>query len=128
MYKNAEIQSGSESPLRYEDDTKRYNKDVENLVRLWNDDTEWKLEARKILGICVPLVLLAEIIFVVLLIKTSLFCETFRVPVKDYQILISTFSVGVIVQTAYIFKVMVRWLFSDINYGNHPIMNKNGQK
>ena len=128
MYKNAEIQSGSESPLRYEDDTKRYNKDVENLVRLWNDDTEWKLEARKILGICVPLVLLAEIIFVAWLIKTSLFCETFRVPVKDYQILISTFSVGVIVQTAYIFKVMVRWLFSDINYGNHPIMNKNGQK
>ena len=75
-----------------------------------------------------PVILLGEILFVVYLVYNAVFYQIEGLTIKDYQILISAFSVGVIAQTAYIFNVMVKWIFSEVDYNNHPLAIKTKAK
>lgn len=118
---NTDVQS--ESPMPYSDDRAIYNANIDSLIKTWAEDTAWKLKTRKILGFLVPLVLLAEILFVAYIVWQAIFYEIDGMTIADYQILISAFSVGIVAQTAYVFNVMVKWLFSDVKYDSHPIIN-----
>ena len=115
-------------PVNYVDTLTKEQDAQKSLMKTWNDDTNWRLRARKILGVLVPAVLFGEILFVGCLVYHAVFQPIEGVAVKDYQILVSAFSVGVVAQTAYVFNIMVKWIFSEVKYDSHPLVTKNGAK
>jgi hypothetical protein len=59
--------------LVYSSEKTIYSENIVSLIKIWDRDTEWKLNARKILGRWVPIVLVTEIIFVSILVYFVLF-------------------------------------------------------
>lgn len=119
--KASKVQPGSEIDLSYDSKVDSYKAQI---ASTWAEDTRWKLEARRLLGFWVPIVLLLEIVFVC---AVTGYLVTFghKLPYSpsDYELLVSAFNVGVIAQTAYTFNIMVKWIFSEVNYKDHPYLD-----
>lgn len=116
-----ELQKEIGAPINYADKKDEYTKPSEKLMDTWNKDADWKLKARK--GLCwffciflvIENVLLWIFVFLIFQYRSDLFSEI--------QPVLSVIISGTIIQTGYIIKIIVKWLFTDISYSNHPVFS-----
>jgi len=122
-----EISKEIGAPINYGTSRDEYTKALQKLMDTWGKDADWKLKARKVLCwfFCIFLgienVLLWTFVFLIFYYRSNLFSEI--------QPVLSVIISGTIIQTGYIIKIIVRWLFTDISYSSHPVFNlKNEEK
>lgn len=102
------------------DTIKRKHAAQAKLADIWEKDAEWKLEARK---------KYAPVLLGFLLLQNFAFLWFIALAYSenklgDFQPFMGTVILGTFVETAYLVKIIVRWVFTDINYPQHPFNKK----
>jgi len=108
-----------------------YKKEIHSLItdaqqgqveasRTWRHDTESKIGFRKFFAVLFTLLLLVQNIFVYWIVYKSFFFTIEGLKIEDVQVLLSVLVTGTIGQTVSIIWLMVKWVFSDIDYKNRP--------
>lgn len=115
--------------LEYTRKVDDYRETINNLAKTWRKDAEWRLFARKRLARFFSFLLVFQNIMlylIVILLITGVFENA---AIADVQGFISVLSAATLVETVSIIMVMVKWLFSDIPYSNHPVLlEQNGKE
>lgn len=110
----------TESQLDYQLKAQDYKIRVGRLSDFFEADVSWKLRARKSYSIAFFIFLLVQNITVYWFIwqvyqhgNGNLF--------KQLQPILSVVIVGTIGETVGVIQIMVKWIFSDIDYSKHPL-------
>jgi|SRR3989344_2106948 len=103
-----------------EEAKKRAEAATDKLLYLWEADAEWKLRARKIYASILTGFLVLQ--NTALLYFVALAYSQDRLG--DFQPFLGTVLIGAFAETAYLVKIIVRWVFSDIKYSQHPLNKK----
>lgn len=115
-----------ESSMEYSAKTEEYRDTINNLIDFFEGDIRWKLTARKRYSLIFSLCLLLQNIVVYGFVY-HVYRQGSGSLLKDLQPIISVLVIGTIGQTVAVIRIMVRWIFSDIDYSQHPL-NGNSKK
>ena len=77
-------------------------------------DIEWKLKSRKHYGFAIFFLLCAQNAVVFFFVGYAFFFS--KENLKDTQLILTVLAPGTLLETAFMVKILVQWLFSDINY------------
>lgn len=104
------------SPEDLEEWSKKEAKDKSEtyrfLLRLRVEDTEWRVWFRKRLGwILIGLLIIQNVVVFSIIIFALIFGK-----VADLEIVFGCLIAATLGETAYVVKIIVEWLFRDINY------------
>jgi len=104
------------TPYKHEEEAKG----SKSLQKIFETDAQWKLNARKIYAPLFLIFLLVQNIIAYVFI----FIVYFQHNLSSVQPFIISLFIGMIVETAYIVKIIIRWVFTDIDYSKHPLNNR----
>ena len=113
----------AESQIDYQVKAQDYKIRVGRLSDFFEADISWKLRARKTYSIAFFIFLLLQNIFVygfVFYIYQKGQGNVFR----NLQPILSAIILGTIGETIGVIHIMVKWIFSDIDYSKHPLNNQ----
>lgn len=110
----------TESQLDYGTKKQDYKTRVGTLFDFFEDDISWKLKARKTYSIAFFIFLLLQN-FAVYWFVWHVYHTGNSSEFKDLQPILATAVLGTIGQTVGIINIMVKWIFSDIDYSKHPL-------
>lgn len=111
------------NPENYAENEKSYNqfkeeitsKDIEKNLKLRRKDFKWRIKNRKSLTCA-----LLNLLFIQnILIFGLLFYSAFRGQLKDLELLFSIIVPATLGETAFMVQIIVKFLFSEINYRDH---------
>jgi hypothetical protein len=78
------------------------------------DDYKWRLKARKIYGFLLIALLFIQNAYVGWLVCNAFVCN----DLKNLSTVLGFIVNGTLIETAFIIRIIVKWLFSDIPYRN----------
>ncbi len=87
---------------------------VKEMSELKLEDHKWRIRARKRYAITFLLILAIQNLAVFILIYLSYF----KHDLKDLSIVLSVLITGTLVETGYVIKIIIQWIFSNIDYKN----------
>ena len=92
-------------------------KEAMDVGKLFKEDANWKIKSRKWYA---PIFLgflflqnFATYTFIYILYNQG--------RLEELQLFAASIFVGLIAETAYIVKIIIKWLFTDIDYSKHPL-------
>ncbi|MEP7104134.1 MAG: hypothetical protein ABI721_05510 [Candidatus Dojkabacteria bacterium] len=92
---------------------------VDEFVEIQKKDYSWKVDARKPYGLALVILLFIQNALVFAILIIALFTD----KLAALQVIFSVIIPATLVETAYMVKVIIEWLFKDINYPPKPIKN-----
>ena len=104
---------GTIDTIAYDANTDEFDRAQSDVNRLFESDIRWRLDARKLYARIFSLFLLIQNLFVMYIVDFS-----FRsgIDLGKLQLVLSVLIAGTIGQTVGVIQIMVKWIFSDINY------------
>ncbi len=97
---------------------------IASIMETWQKDAAFKLTIRKFFAYAFPIFLLVQNIITYVFIWVIFYTYKDSPYVFDLQPFLSVLTLGTLGETVLIVKIMVRWIFTDIKYNNHPYSNK----
>ena len=90
------------------------NPELKKEIDLRLNDIQWKLESRKRYGFRIFFLLcLQNFVVFGLVVCVLIFAKE---NLKDMQLVLTVLLPATLLETAFMVKILVQWLFSDINY------------
>lgn len=112
----------AESQIDYQVKAQDYKIRVGRLSDFFEADISWKLRARKTYSIAFFIFLLLQNIFVYGFV--FYIYQKGQGNFKNLQPILSAIILGTIGETIGVIQIMVKWIFSDIDYSKHPLNNQ----
>ncbi len=85
---------------------------LSQFFEIQREDYSWKVKARKFYGRLLMSLLFIQNFFVFALIVLALFTD----KLKDLQLIFSIIIPATLVETAFMVRVIIQWMFKDIEY------------
>lgn len=85
---------------------------IDEFVEIQKEDYSWKVKARKPYGLALMILLFLQNFLVFSILIWALYADKLR----ELQYIFSIIIPATLVETAYMVKVIIEWLFKDINY------------
>jgi hypothetical protein len=98
-----------------------YAKHIAEMQRLEREDNQWKLDARKRYGKIFVILLIAQNIVVFGLVIWA-FCLD---KLQPLSLVLAIIVNGTLVETAFLIRFIIKWIFADIDYKNNTNKSSN---
>lgn len=99
-----------------------------DLLKTWNKDAGFKLRVRKVFAFAFPIFLVIQNILTYFFVWFVTFHPTEGISLKDIQPILAVVISGTIGETVLIIQIMVKWIFSDIQYDHHPLSGSSARR
>ena len=113
----------TESQVDYQVKAQDYKVRVGRLSDFFEADISWKLRARKTYSIAFFIFLLLQNL-AVYYFTWHIYRQGNGALFQQLQPIMSVVVVGTIGETIGVIQIMVKWIFSDIDYSKHPLNNQ----
>src|SRR5690348_14959818 len=99
-------------PVEYSEERLEKGRHNQAILHLEEEDLQWKLDARKLYSKCFTGLLFAQNAAVF----TIIYFAYFQGKLEELSLILSVIISGTLVESAYLIRIIIQWLFSNSEY------------